>query len=65
MRSHLQITVAVHFAGDVIDISQASVSGTSDESPHVSRKRPRKGSSSTGGLFDLNLPAEVHHRIDS
>ncbi|XP_073270536.1 probable E3 ubiquitin-protein ligase ARI2 isoform X1 [Primulina huaijiensis] len=55
---------ADQFNGDVIDISQASASGTSEESPQVSRKRPRKGSS-TGSLFDLNLPAEVHHRIDS
>ncbi|XP_073122926.1 probable E3 ubiquitin-protein ligase ARI2 isoform X1 [Henckelia pumila] len=48
---------ADEFNGDVIDISQASVSGTSDESSQASRKRPRQGSS-TGSLFDLNLPAE-------
>ncbi|XP_073292687.1 probable E3 ubiquitin-protein ligase ARI2 isoform X1 [Primulina huaijiensis] len=52
------------FSGDVINISQASVSGISDESPQLSRKRPRKVSS-TGSFFDLNLLAEVHHRIDS
>ncbi|KAL0334777.1 UNVERIFIED_CONTAM: putative E3 ubiquitin-protein ligase ARI1 [Sesamum radiatum] len=45
--------------GDLIEIGKASASGTSDESPQLSRKRPRKGSS-TGSMFDLNLPAEVH-----
>ncbi|KAL0356752.1 UNVERIFIED_CONTAM: putative E3 ubiquitin-protein ligase ARI1 [Sesamum calycinum] len=48
--------------GDLIEIGKASASGTSDESPQLSRKRPRKGSS-TGSMFDLNLPAELR-RLD-
>ncbi|KAK6136797.1 hypothetical protein DH2020_029467 [Rehmannia glutinosa] len=45
--------------GDLLETGQASSSGTSDDCPQSSRKRPRKGSSA-GSVFDLNLPAEPH-----
>ncbi|KAL8540278.1 hypothetical protein ACS0TY_001753 [Phlomoides rotata] len=45
--------------GDIIDLDQASASGTSDESQQYPRKCPWKGSSADT-LFDLNLPADTH-----
>ncbi|KAL7156716.1 hypothetical protein ABFS83_02G027300 [Erythranthe nasuta] len=46
--------------GDVKEIGQASASGSSYNSLQYSRKRARKASSSSGSVFDLNMPAEAH-----
>ncbi|PIN12373.1 putative E3 ubiquitin ligase [Handroanthus impetiginosus] len=49
----------VQSTGDLIAISQASSSSGTYENLQLSRKRPRRGSS-TGSVLDLNLPAEAH-----
>lgn len=57
--SNVLLTRVLHIAGEIIDVDQASASGTSDESQQYSRKCPWKGSSADT-LFDLNLPADTH-----
>lgn len=47
--------------GGTAELDRPSGSGSSDESGCSSRKRARKDSPG-GGLFDLNLPAEVIDR---